>query len=133
MNKCIKLITVTLLPVLMIVIVAPLTAHAGTLTIFNKDCHTLKFDPWPKVVQRITVHVYDHPSACTKKHVSVKVGHYETVSLVAKHEVNGELYKCNYFHEAMGTAGGKDDVYGGGHSSVTCKQDWADVCQCTED
>ena len=118
---------------LVIAATMPAVALAGTLTIHNKDCRTLTFHPWPKVNHRVTVHVYDHPSACTKEHVTVGKGHYKSVSLVPKHEIDGELYKCNYFHEAMGTAGGNDDVYGGVDSSVTCEEDWADVCQCTKD
>ena len=131
MTKCMNLIHLGLASALMIA--TPMAAHAGSVIIANENCKSLKFDPWPKIIRRVTVHVFDYPDACTDTNVTIGEGDVKVVQLAETHEVDGKTYNCMYYHEAKGTAGGVDDVKGSAISSVTCKEDWADVCQCTKD
>lgn len=133
MTQRIKSLSRGLAVAMIVAAAAPMAAHAGSVTINNHDCKSLKFDPWPTIIKRVTVHVYDYPDECTDTRVTVGIGDWKTVTLAESHTINGEIYDCNYYHEAEGTAGGIDDVNGSSHSSVTCREDWFDVCQCTKD
>ena len=62
---------------------------------------------------------------------TIDKGSSRTITLAAK-GIN-TTQTCPYAHEAEGTVGGKQDVYGDENSSVTCRKDWAGVCQCTKD
>ena len=130
MTRRIHLTAFCLLSTLMIAITVPMTAQAGTLTIYNQNCtKTYK----GKIVKRITVHVFNGDTHCTRKKVTVH--QHESVTVMLREvPTNYEDGHCGkYAHEAMGTAGGKHDVHADEDSSVTCKRDWAHVCQCTKD
>ena len=108
-----------------------LPAQAGTLTIYNKNCtKTHNF----ATKKRVKVHVYGKlESGCTTREVTVRQGQSRTLDLVPTYKDNGLKKDCFYFHEANGTVGGKQDVNGTRDSHVTCKKDWAHVCQCKLD
>ena len=130
MTNYMKLIICAFVSMLAITTVAPMTAHAGTLTIYNKNC-TKRAGFIKK--QRVTVHVFSKNSddGCTNEWVVVHRGHTETIELVPD---SGYGQRCgHYMHEAKGTVGGKYDVHGDETASITCKRDWAWVCQCTKD
>ena len=130
MTKHIKLTSFGLLSALLIVIATPLTAQAGTLTIFNKNC-TKTADFATK--KRVAVHVDTKRGyyGCTDIYTTVHKGHSKTIQLA---EQADEGQDCgNYRHEAAGTIKGKFDVPADGDSHVTCKKDWLNVCQCTKD
>lgn len=112
-------------------IAAPAPVQAGTMTIYNKNCtHTKGF----KRKNWVTVYVYG-PRKCTNKTLRINKGQSKTIELKEEYLSSGaeKYFPCRYNHEAKGTAFGKNDVYGDKHSSVTCKRDWARVCQCTKD
>lgn len=125
-----KLIICAFVSMLAITTVAPMTAHAGTLTIYNKNC-TKRAGFIKK--QRVTVHVFSKNSddGCTNEWVTVHKGESETIEILAK-DKNGK--NCSkYTHEATGTVFNDYDISGFRNSSVTCKKDWAKICQCTKD
>lgn len=135
MNKRITLIGYFLISAMLTMLIAPITmAHAegsnGSLTIYNDNCtKTVGF----KKYKRVTVHVYDpSPSMddCTNTYVTVGMGSRKTIELIPD---LGENTRCDYRHEAKGTAWGDQDVRGDRHSSVTCKKDRIKVCQCKKD
>lgn len=111
--------------------------YSGTLTIHNKNCAAIG-------TQHVKVHVFvpmmDIASAevqpCTHTWVTVDKHSSKSLTLMeVDYDVDppGTVICDNYFHEAGGTTGGKKDVDGREDSSVTCKNDWARVCQCTKD
>ncbi len=115
------------------------TAHAGSLTIHNNNC-----SPWLK--DHVRVHVYggnppgdQYPGTCTDTWVSLKHGETKTISLTGRLEYFSQAdnvsyaYDCKYTHEAEGTVMGDSDIDGREDSHVTCKNDWAGVCQCKKD
>ena len=128
MTKHMKLTVLGLVSALMITTIAPITVQAGTLTIYNKDCtHGKGF----KKKKWVSVHVYDKKNKeCTDTYVHVNENNSKTVSLIE--ETNNDT-SCYYKHEAKGTIIGSRDIPGYLNSSVTCKKDWANVCQCTKD
>lgn len=127
MNNRIKLIACALASVLAMTIATPMTAHAGTLTIYNKNCTKLKGF---KQVKRVTVHVYDPDTVgCTKTDVTVHKGSAKKIWL----EPGSRTNPCKYKHEAKGLILGKTDVHGSKNSSVTCEKDPDKICQCTKD
>lgn len=138
MNKRIKFIFYILMSVLMLAVVVPQATHAGTVSIYNKNCtHTkgLYRKKW------VTVHVRGY-QGCTNTKVQVRKGSTKVVNLIPTSDKyvdeDGSVYygperTCKYKHEAKGTLGGKRRVSGKENSSVTCKRDWARVCQCTKD
>ena len=130
MNTRIKLTAFGLISMLLIVIAAPLTAQAGTMTIYNKNCtKTYNF----ATKQRVTVKIKSKNSykGCTKKKVTIHKGQSRTIEL-AETGLAGD-YCGKYSHQAIGTSRGKRDVSPYQDSHVTCKRDWARVCQCTKD
>lgn len=105
-----------------------MTAHAGTLTIYNKNCTKLV---WFKQKNHVTVKVYDKMMGCTDTKVNVHKGSRETIWLEPKGD-NGR--ECMYRHRPTGLLGGKADVAGHRNSSVTCERKDADnACWCTKD
>lgn len=135
MTKRMNLIAGLFVMTLMMTAVAPKTAHAvytkeGTLTIYNHNCSKWKGF---KLYKRVTVHVFNNKAGCTETTVTLGHKQSQTIKLTPFYFHKGEKKDCKYKHEANGTVAGKKDIYGGAHSSVTCKKDWADVCQCTKD
>lgn len=107
----------------------------GEVTIHNNNC-----SPW--LQDHVRVHFWGQAStneACTDTWVSLKHGETKTFQLrreFTDSSSDGKTVihtRCKYFHEAEGTTGGKQDLYGDEVASVTCKNDWAGVCQCTKD
>lgn len=137
MNNCMKLTTLGLVSALMLAIAAPSPAHAGTLSIYNRDC--TKFAGF-KRHKRVTVHV-DGPPGCTDTKVNVAIGSTRTINLVQTTDkarsgafiIKVKEYECTYTHEASGTVGGKQNIHGKQNSKVTCEKDRGGVCQCTKD
>lgn len=129
MNTHKKMITCALVSALLMFIAVPSATQAGTLTIYNKNCTKTK--NW-RTVKRVTVRVHtgNTKDGCTNTKVTVHQNHSKTVELIEKNDEGGD---CKYGHEAMGTVYGKFKVRGDKNSSVTCKRDWAKVCQCTKD
>ena len=134
MTRPMKLTTLGLVSALtfavVIMMATPLTAHAGSMSIYNKNC--TQVENFVKKKQ-VTVHVYSSLgyTGCTNEWVVVHRGHTETIELVPD---SGYGQRCgHYMHEAKGTVGGKYDVHGDETASITCKRDWAWVCQCTKD
>lgn len=127
MTSPLKLTALGLLSALLMATAMPMTANAGTLTIYNHNCTHLK---WFKRKKSVTVHVYTHADKCTDTKVQVKTGQSKTIQLLE----DGLVEQCHrYAHEAIGTVGGKFDINPREPSSVTCKRDGARVCQCTKD
>ena len=134
MSKQMKMIACILVSAVMLSAVA-LPAQAGSVTIYNENCTKQSHG---KRVKHVKVHVFGQKGkSCTDTHVTVHQGESETVQLKAQYRGSGvesnTLYPCKYKHEAQGTVGGKRHVLGSEHSTVTCKRDWARVCQCTKD
>lgn len=132
MSKRVKLNSLTFVSALIVAIAMPLTAHAGSLTIYNKNCtKTANFT----TKKRITLHVYpqDHRDevGCTNEWITVHKGSSRTIE-ISKYSMGG-LDCGKYRHEAAGTAFGHFDVDAGKDSHVTCKKDRLGVCQCTKD
>ena len=108
----------------------PMAVHAGSMTIYNENC--TKFTGL-KTRKRVTVLIDSSKNneGCTDTYVTVSKHKSKTVELAAN-GIDGD--SCGkYSHEARGTAFGKYDAPGNKHTRVTCKKDWADVCQCTKD
>ena len=108
----------------------PLTAQAGSLTIFNKNC--TKTSNWA-TKKRITVYINSSKDndGCTDTKVTVRKGHSKTIQIAAT-DIDGN--SCGkYNHKAGGTIWGKYDIRGSKDSRVTCKKDWLGVCQCEKD
>lgn len=126
MNKPMKTITLSFIFALMaITVAAPLSAQTeGTLTIYNKNCKTLK---GLKKVRRVTVHVYDllGLKKCTNKKVTVGIGQSKTITL---QETRKSGKTCVYTAEAMGTYGSRFNIAGDQDSRVTCRR--SNVCIC---
>ena len=128
MTKCVRHTAFGLVATLLTATVAPLTAHAGNVTIYNENCTHLKGLKRKKFV---TVYVdASEAHGCTDTKVQVKKGHSKTIELVARNK-NG--ITCKYNHNAEGVVGGKYDIKAEEFSSVTCKRDRARVCQCKKD
>lgn len=124
-----KFIICGVVAMLMLCNVMPPTAQAGTVTIYNKNCHKLKGF---KYYKRVTVNIFNKFKGCTGYRVTVKQGRSKVVYLRELSTVdNGPC--SSYAHEANGTVGGHYDAPADGHTHVTCKRDWADVCQCKKD
>ena len=115
---------------LLIAIAAPMSTYAGTITIYNKNCtKTYNF----ATKKRVKVHVFS-TRGCTEETVTVRQGHYRTVEIAPMYKFNDVWKSCgDYAHEAVGTVAFKYDAPGDGHTDVTCKKDWLNVCQCTKD
>ena len=124
-----KRIASVLVSALMIATAAPMTAQASKMTIYNKDCRTVVFKPWPVAKGRVTVKIEAGGETCTEAKVTVGKDSSETIEVKARGDLG---FPCKYSHEAMGTAGGEAN-YWLEDGSVTCKEDWFDVCQCTKD
>ena len=130
MNKRMKLTTFGLVPALLIAMAAPLTVQAGTLTIYNDNCtKTANFATKKRV--KVDIDGREANKGCTDVTVTVHQGHSRVIHLETKGNDDGPCGK--YRHEARGVAFGKFDVWGSDDSHVTCKRDWARVCQCTKD
>ena len=112
---------------------------AGGIQIKNEDCGGGKN---PKV----KVHVFDpDKGGCSDTWVTVNKGATEIKrNLYSYNSKFGSPYEdlksahCLYAHEAEGTVGGNADVDGRLNSNyannrVTCRADWAGVCQCIND
>ena len=132
MNKPMKIITLGFIFALMtIVINAPMTAQAGTLTIYNKNCTTLKV---LKKVKRVTVHVFDDWFIkCTDKKVTVGIGQSKTITLKETgYTTKGRWKACRYSAEPMGTSEGPSGLPGDEDLHITCKKGglW---CGCFKD
>ena len=130
MSKRINSTLLGILSALIIAVTLPMTAHAGSLSIYNKNCTQVENFVTKK---HVTVHVYSSwdYTGCTREWVVVPRGHTKTIELVPD---SGYGQRCgNYAHEAKGTVGGHYNVHGDEVASVTCKRDWAWVCQCTKD
>ena len=116
---------------LAIAIAAPLTAQAGTLTIFNQNCTSQKGFETHK---RVTVTIDSKGGAgCTKTSVNVTQGQSKTVQLAAKDNDGNACGK--YSHRAVGMLLGQQggyDVDGDKDSSVTCKKDRSVSCRCVK-
>ena len=126
--KPMKLTAIGLMSALLIAVAMPMAAHAGTLTIYNKNCTHLKGLKRKKsVTVKVTADV-----GCTNTKVKVKTGQSKTISLTVR-DKKGDI--CEYHHYAKGTGASwpPKDVMGDEVSSVTCKRDWARVCQCKKD
>ena len=135
MIKQIKIITCAAAAALLLATLA-LPAHAGTLTIYNKNCIKVKGF---KKYKRVSVHVWGPDECNTKTTVTVHQGESTTITLdeyyrVEKSEYNeGTRKECIYAHEAKGTVFGGHNVRGTEDSHVTCKKDSIGVCQCKKD
>lgn len=131
MNARLKLCTFAFVSGLMIMIVgAPTTAQAGTITIRNDNCTTLK---WFKRRKWVKVHMFSLLSGCTDRVVRVNVGEARTFGVVSRTTIAGERITCKYAHEAKGTIAGAIDAKGTDDTTVTCKKDGFNVCQCVKD
>ena len=132
MNKSMKMITLGFISALMaITVAAPITAHAGTLTIYNKNCKTLV---GLKKVRRVTVHVYDFWSRnkCTNKKVTVGIGQSKTITVKETRKTLSGRKTCKYSAEPMGTDDAEDSLLAGDEDTrVTCKSHWLG-CQCVK-
>jgi hypothetical protein len=121
------------------------SAQAGQVTIHNDNCAAL-------FTSHVDVHVWapdesdencqdpdvsslecsrNYQQHCTEVNYRISKGSSRLLNL-AVIGYNG-TQMCAYVHEAAGTVGGSKDVYGDETSSVTCKNDWFGVCQCTKD
>ena len=131
MSKGINLIVLGLVSALLITTTMPMAAHAGTLTIYNENCTHLKGLKRKKSVT-VTVKAGITNGGCTYTKVKVKTGQSKTISLTER-DRQGDI--CKYRHNAKGTGitDPPKDVKGDEVSSVTCKRDWARVCQCRKD
>ena len=127
MIKRMKLAIPGLVSALLITTTMPMAAHAGNVTIYNKNCTHLKGLKRKKFV---TVYIYAREDYCTDTKVQVKTGQSKTIALVAQNE-KGET--CKYIHVAKGIIGGAYNVKAEDFSSVTCKRDFARVCRCKKD
>lgn len=131
MNRGVRSIAYSLAAALMLVTAMPMTAQAGTLTIYNDNCKTtvglFKTRNWVKV------HVDTIQAGGTDTWVKVPKSESRTVSLIEKYTAFGNTYTYYYVHEAQGTTGGDNDVKGTEDSRVTCRTDWIGVCQCLKD
>ena len=129
MSKRIKLIASGFVSALTIIIATSMPAQAGTLTIFNKNCtKTYNF----ATKKRVKVRIYANGSeGCTQKRVTVHQGRPKTIELMEQNIDGDDCGK--YAHEAIGTVMGKYDAPADEDTHVTCKKDWAAVCQCTKD
>ena len=127
-----KTIALTLLALM---IAAPMTAHAGAVTVYNKDCRTVLFKPWPVTRSRVDVHIWNFTEGCSDGWMRIAIGESKTME-VKEHYGNSEDNRCLYYHEAAGTSSvlhGRQDVYGDENASVTCKENLAKVCICKKD
>ena len=116
---------------MLVITAAPIVAHAGTLTIYNDNCTTLK---GLKKKNWVKVHVDTIQPGGTNVWVKVRKGESETIWLIEEYEFLGNTYTYYYVHEAQGTTGGDNDVSGREHSSVTCRKgSWFGICQCLKD
>ena len=141
MHKRIQLIACGFLSALIIAMAVPVTTNAGTLTIYNENCTHLKGF---KRKKSVTVHVFAQDDCDTNTKVTVRQGSSKTITLDDYYNekdhmskdgkiVKGDPTTCKYAYEARGTVSFTRDVRGDRDSSVTCKRDWARVCQCTKD
>ncbi len=111
----------------LLIATAPFAAHAGTVSIYNKDCRTVVFKPWPVARSRVTVKI-DGGSGCTDTKVTIGKGETQTVQLVTR-DSNGST--CSYTYAPMGTSDAIHHIFGNENSSVTCKEEGlAEVCDC---
>ena len=121
--------TYALITTLVAALMIAMTAQASTMTIYNEDCRTVVFNPWPVAKGRVTVKIEAGGETCTEKKVTVGKGKSKTVEVRARGDLG---FPCKYSHMAAGTVGGESN-YWLEDGSVTCKEDWFDVCQCTKD
>ena len=131
MTRPMKLAALALVSALTIAIAVPLTAQAGTLTIFNKNCTmNIGFD----IDERITVNVDSETGAgCTKTSVDVARGYARTIELATKDSDGNACGK--YRHKVIGTFKGQQgryDIDGDKDSWMTCKKDRSVSCQCVK-
>lgn len=129
MNKHMKLTTLGLVSALMVAIAAPMTAQAGTMTIFNANCTTQK---GLDLYKQIKVNIDSKGGeGCTDKTVKVHTGQSKTVQLAAQ-DKNGNT--CGkYRHDAVGVMQNRQDKYdvdGDKDSTVICKKDRSVSCKC---
>lgn len=108
---------------------APLVAQAGTVTIHNDNCTTLKDFKTHKWVR---VHVDSIQPGSTNKWVKLGLGESEKISLRETYKLGGKRLTYYYVHEAAGTAG-DNDVSGKEDSSVTCRKETLNICNCRKD
>ena len=116
---------------LTIAVAVPLTAQAGTLTIFNKNC-TMNIDS--DIHERITVNIDSESGAgCTERSVDVPRSYAKTIELAAKGEDGSACGKYRYkVVGALQDQQSSYDIDGGKDSWMTCKKDRSSSCQCVK-
>ena len=127
-----RLSFLSLVSALLIAIATPVAAYAGTLTVYNDNCtKTVSRSTTKRVTVNVSPQKGYRGAGCTDTYFTVSQGNSKTIELEERSA--DERYPCKYAHEARGTALGKHDVRGDSDSTVTCRKDWASVCQCTKD
>lgn len=127
----IKPLKSTLLGFVSVLLIAtvPLAAYAGSVNIYNKDCRTVLFKPWPVAKGRVTVNIQSD-DGCTDTKTTIGKGQTRTIKLVARNN-NGSV--CSYTYEPMGTIDMNHHIFGNKNSSVICKEEGlGEVCDCKE-
>ena len=126
-----KLSALGFVSALTIAVAVPLTAQAGTLTIFNKNC-TMNIDS--DIHDRITVNIDSETGAgCTERSVDVPRSYAKTIELAAKGEDGSACGKYRYkVVGALKNQQSSYDIDGGKDSWMTCKKDRSFGCQCVK-
>ena len=131
MTMHMKAAVLGLLSALTIALAAPVTAQAGTLTVYNQNCTTQK---GIEIHKQVTVRIDSKSGAgCTNKPVDVAQGQSKTIELVARDKDGNACGK--YRHQAVGMLQGQQgryDVDGDKNSSVICKKDRSVSCRCNK-
>ena len=131
MTRPMKLTALRLVSALTIAVAVPLTAQAGTLTIFNKNC-TMNIGS--DIHERITVNIDSETGAgCTERSVDVPRSYAKTIELAAKGQDGSACGKYRYkVVGALKDQQSSYDVDGGKDSWITCKEDRSFGCHCVK-
>ncbi len=123
---------------LFVIAVAPAAAHAGSVTFYNKNCS--KYSGF-RVVKQVAVVIKGDAHGCSDIEVNVQQGAFKTVRLLPATTVNNTPYdpttdsprECRYSWEVSPRFTVRSELRGREDYAMTCKKDWAGVCQCTKD
>lgn len=141
MTRPMKLSALGLVSALTIAVAVPLTAQAGTLTIFNKNCTmniglmNIGLDIDERItVNMIRVNIDSETGAdCTKRSVDVRLGYAKTIELAAKGQDGSACGKYRYkVVGALKNQQSSYDIDSGKDSWITCKTDLSLSCQCVK-
>ena len=138
MNNRITPIVRVIVAALFVVAVAPATAHAGSVTFYNKNCS--KYSGFG-VVKQATVVIKGDAYGCSDIELNVQQGTFKTVRLLPTTPANNAPYdptagsprECRYSWEVSPRFTVRSEMRGREDYAMTCKKDWTGVCQCSKD